>query len=224
MSESDDSSRDGVEGVEDALNRLNLSIRSYNKSKQEGEKAYLSSLGSTALDLEASQAVCNEYAKSIEWSTGAPMFSRAPDAAGSDHFPNITNPELRKRLSTLHELRDFLSEHPYSIDLYSRIANAYADCGYPDLAAGAAYKALLLIDQLDDEGAEFYEPTFLSLAESVSKKSLVSRCAMLEKDADLQQSLFHPAHAHRDEEGNAQFPVLEQEVHLWAKEEHSREV
>lgn len=41
---------------------------------------------------------------------------------------------------------------PYSIPLRLDIAQVYADLGYADLGAGDAYKALLLTDELSQEG------------------------------------------------------------------------
>ncbi|ORX98317.1 hypothetical protein BCR34DRAFT_606987 [Clohesyomyces aquaticus] len=63
---------------------------------------------------------------------------------------------LDGRLSRLGELQDRLSDQPYSIILRLELAKAYKALGYPDLAAGDAYKALLLVDEVADEG-EFYE-------------------------------------------------------------------
>jgi hypothetical protein len=66
------------------------------------------------------------------------------------------NTGLRQRLAKLEELQDFLPTHPYSVVLRLRLAKAYKDLGYPDLALGDAYKALLLVDELGEEG-EFCE-------------------------------------------------------------------
>ena len=222
MSESDDAPGTQVDDVEEGLNRLNLSIQSHNTSKQEGENFHSSLSDSAAAGSQTSQTICDEYAQSVKWLTGAPLFDTHVAAEG--YYPSITNAELRQRLNTLRQLREYLSEYPYSIDLYSRIATAYAAAGYPDLAAGAAYKALLLVDQLDDEDAEFYEPTFLSLAESISKETLPHRCRMLKSNIDLQRALFDPRQAQKDDDGRAIFPVLAEEIHIWAKEEHSQKM
>ncbi|KAF2192607.1 hypothetical protein K469DRAFT_731103 [Zopfia rhizophila CBS 207.26] len=45
-----------------------------------------------------------------------------------------------------------LPNRPYSITLRLKLAAAYRSLGYPDLAAGEAYKALLLIDEVMEEG------------------------------------------------------------------------
>jgi hypothetical protein len=49
-------------------------------------------------------------------------------------------------------------EEPYSIIHRLKLAKAYKALGYPDLAAGDAYKALILVDELLDEG-EYYDET-----------------------------------------------------------------
>lgn len=67
------------------------------------------------------------------------------------------------RIATLGELQELLSTEPYSVILRLRLATTYEILGYPDLAAGDAYKALLLVDELVDEG-EYYEQA-LSAAE-----------------------------------------------------------
>jgi hypothetical protein len=69
---------------------------------------------------------------------------------------SLQNTILQQRLAKLEELQDFLPTHPYSIVLRLRLAKAYKDLGYPDLAVGDAYKALLLADELCEEG-EFHE-------------------------------------------------------------------
>jgi hypothetical protein len=54
-------------------------------------------------------------------------------------------------------LTDQLEENPYDFVVYLNRAAAYADLGYPDLAAGDAYRALLLIDEVGDESFEYHE-------------------------------------------------------------------
>lgn len=54
---------------------------------------------------------------------------------------------------------------PYNLTLYIDLANQYLDLDYPDLAAGAAYRALLLSDAVADEGDEFHDQALASLQE-----------------------------------------------------------
>lgn len=57
--------------------------------------------------------------------------------------------ELTKELITLQQQT---SDQPYSIVHRLNLAKAYRDLGYPDLAIGDAYKALLLVDEVAEEG------------------------------------------------------------------------
>ncbi|KAF7444582.1 hypothetical protein A1F97_03681 [Pyrenophora tritici-repentis] len=60
---------------------------------------------------------------------------------------------LRERLTReLVGLQETTIDQPYSILHRLRLAKAYRDLGYPDLAAGDAYKALILIDEVVQEG------------------------------------------------------------------------
>jgi hypothetical protein len=64
---------------------------------------------------------------------------------------------IRKELTCdLIALQEATPEQPYSIPHRLKLAKAYQQLGYPDLAASDAYKALLLIDEVVEEG-EYYE-------------------------------------------------------------------
>ncbi|KAH7126982.1 hypothetical protein B0J11DRAFT_604914 [Dendryphion nanum] len=69
----------------------------------------------------------------------------------NDACPTTTG-DFRSRIAHLVELQNRLTEEPYSISLRLELAGSYKELGYPDLAAGDSYKALLLIDELDQEG------------------------------------------------------------------------
>lgn len=68
----------------------------------------------------------------------------------------LSNPTLQQRLGELQELQEQTPEKPYSIKHRLALANKYKVLGYPDLAAGDAYKALLLVDEVAEEG-EYYD-------------------------------------------------------------------
>jgi hypothetical protein len=53
-------------------------------------------------------------------------------------------------------LQEATPERPYSIRHRLDLAQTYKRLGYPDLAVGDAYKALLLIDEVIEEG-EYHE-------------------------------------------------------------------
>ncbi|KAI2470426.1 hypothetical protein F4781DRAFT_421346 [Annulohypoxylon bovei var. microspora] len=67
---------------------------------------------------------------------------------------------LRQRQS----LTDGLLASPYDLVLYIKRALVYADLAYPDLAAGDAYKALLLADEVRDESFEYHDQALHALA------------------------------------------------------------
>jgi hypothetical protein len=78
---------------------------------------------------------------------------------------------LRERLTdNLITLQRATSERPYSIAHRLEIAEAYECLGYPDLAAGDAYKALLLIDEVAEEGEYHEEATAAAIGDCNSQR------------------------------------------------------
>lgn len=61
------------------------------------------------------------------------------------------------------QLTEGLLSLPYDLVLYLERAVVYADLGYPDLAAGDAYRALLLTDEVLTDGFEFHEQALAAL-------------------------------------------------------------
>ncbi|KAI8624387.1 hypothetical protein F5Y19DRAFT_317974 [Xylariaceae sp. FL1651] len=59
---------------------------------------------------------------------------------------------LQQRQSLTHDLL----ANPYDLILYIKRALVYSDLGYPDLAAGDAYRALLLTDEVCNDGFEYH--------------------------------------------------------------------
>ncbi|KAF5017168.1 hypothetical protein F66182_10936 [Fusarium sp. NRRL 66182] len=70
------------------------------------------------------------------------------------------NEQLLDRRS---QLTEGLSSLPYDLILYLDRAVIHSDLGYPDLAAGDAYRALLLADEVLNEGFEYHEQALESL-------------------------------------------------------------
>jgi hypothetical protein len=66
---------------------------------------------------------------------------------------------LQKR----HDVTEALLRLPYDFVAYLERAAVHTDLGYPDLAAGDAYRALLLIDEIGDEGFEYHEQALEAL-------------------------------------------------------------
>ena len=93
--------------------------------------------------------------------------------------------DLRKRLtSELISLQQHTSVEPYSVVHRLKLAKAYKSLGYPDLAVGDAYKALLLIDEVAEEG-EYHEEA-LAAAEA---DFLSDRMASLDVDQNAEKIL-----------------------------------
>ncbi|KAF2270998.1 hypothetical protein CC78DRAFT_527951 [Lojkania enalia] len=69
-----------------------------------------------------------------------------------DPLDTHVNKILHERLAELKEVQANLADHPYSIPIRLRLAVVYRKLGYPDLAVGDAYKALLLVDEVIQEG------------------------------------------------------------------------
>jgi hypothetical protein len=68
------------------------------------------------------------------------------------------------RLNGLLSSMRLIEQHPYHALSYIQLSQDYAGLGYPDLAAGTAYKALLLFDAIQDESDEYHERAVDSLS------------------------------------------------------------
>ncbi|KAF4443974.1 MYND domain [Fusarium albosuccineum] len=68
-----------------------------------------------------------------------------------------------KLLDRREQLTEGLVSLPYDLILYLERAAVHSDLGYPDLAAGDAYRALLLADEVLNEGFEYHEQALESL-------------------------------------------------------------
>ncbi|PNS21470.1 GTPase-activating protein gyp3 [Sphaceloma murrayae] len=82
-------------------------------------------------------------------------------------YENVNNPQLRSLLIQLHHVHEWLDRLPYSIQLYIKASDIYSRLGYPDLAVGAAYKALLLVDAIEDDCDEFHREAIANARDSL---------------------------------------------------------
>ncbi|KAL8734963.1 MAG: hypothetical protein Q9181_003012, partial [Wetmoreana brouardii] len=73
--------------------------------------------------------------------------------------------------SKLLEKRDILTrqlfDRPYSSFIYIERAWCYEELGYPDLAVGDAYRALLLTDELSDDSGEYHKGALETFCEDI---------------------------------------------------------
>ncbi|KAI0128823.1 hypothetical protein BJ170DRAFT_347637 [Xylariales sp. AK1849] len=73
-----------------------------------------------------------------------------------DHPSCEEDSRIEFLLEQRQDLTDRLLQSPYDFLIYLTRAVVYADLGYPDLAAGDAYRALLLTDEVRDESFEYH--------------------------------------------------------------------
>ncbi|CAL8575658.1 hypothetical protein XPA_001569 [Xanthoria parietina] len=71
-------------------------------------------------------------------------------------------------LQERHSLTQQLFERPYSCITYLSRAIYHEKLGYPDLAAGDAYRALLLTDEISDDSSEYHEQALETYYEDVA--------------------------------------------------------
>ncbi|KAH6878176.1 hypothetical protein BKA58DRAFT_90111 [Alternaria rosae] len=77
-------------------------------------------------------------------------------------------------------------EEPYSISSRLRLAKAYKALGYPDLAAGDAYKALILVDEVLDEGEYHDEALEAARTDVISERMTGLELEDQEKTSSLE--------------------------------------
>lgn len=86
----------------------------------------------------------------------------------ADFHPQNDSPSYDQFARFAARIKEYIQGHPYCLHSHIALANAYIPLGYPDLAAGAAYKALLLSDAVQDESDEYHEQATDALDEFVT--------------------------------------------------------
>jgi hypothetical protein len=86
-----------------------------------------------------------------------------PNVSSKMDTDNSSDDVTQELLERRRRLTVALFELPYNLVLYLERAVVYSDLGYPDLAAGDAYRALLLTDEVRDESFEYHERALDSL-------------------------------------------------------------
>lgn len=81
----------------------------------------------------------------------------------------------------LSELFGLVEEQPYCLLVYLELAFLYLRLGYPDLAAGSAYKALLLTDAVRDDSDEYHEQAYEVFAQIISRIPAETRLVAMER-------------------------------------------
>lgn len=105
----------------------------------------------------------------------------------------MSSHDLDALLQEREKLTKEIYDDCYNIDLYSRRCDIHKALGYPDLAAMDAYKALLLVDEVSDEGFEYHEQAMDSLlrtrfteSKHSSHETVSLVCATLRKQFALE--------------------------------------
>ncbi|CZT49682.1 related to MYND domain protein [Rhynchosporium secalis] len=71
--------------------------------------------------------------------------------------------EISYLLQKRRDITNALLESPYDLIAYIERAEVHTELGYPDLAAGDSYRALLLCDECANEGFEYHEEALEAL-------------------------------------------------------------
>lgn len=81
----------------------------------------------------------------------------------TNSYTSEDDAEYSVLLDRREQLTDLLAESPYDLIRYLQRAVVYTNLGYPDLAAGDAYRALLLTDEARNEGFEYHDQAVQAL-------------------------------------------------------------
>ncbi|CAK4032590.1 related to MYND domain [Lecanosticta acicola] len=225
-----------IESVDSALNRLNQTLASYKLlvSDPANSSTPAAPAGSNAAVQKPthirSDAVQEPRSDHLEQSNGIRASSDAVSQA-SIRPESVSDPEERLVDDLLRNLRSSqrypeqdasgsfrlrrlqittirVEDYPYCLPLYLILAVDFLGLGYPDLAAGAAYKALLLSDALDNEAEEYHDEASASLKEVIQMQPLEERIAIIRKAMDAELKNTTPTELD---------PTLDVELTLWLK-------
>ncbi|KAK5149327.1 hypothetical protein LTR04_007198 [Oleoguttula sp. CCFEE 6159] len=213
--------QDSFHRVNNALNTLSRSLAGYSIDRETGQVSQIGGAGSTDDD-ESRHS--DEGSEGSAYEDPPALFTRGWDLTTKRWYPEISNVDLRSALNRLKELETFFSSEPYSIDLYIKIAGAYVELGYPDLAAGAAYKALTLVDEVLDDSGEYHEEAFESLKLSIAYEPLMRRMSVLHPYPEM-FSRFVPydkEERHLREDVGIDIHPQDDEVLVWARDIYSQ--
>ena len=71
-------------------------------------------------------------------------------------------------ITTIIDLHRTIKSAPYRVDHRLKLAKTYQNLRFPDLAAGEAYMALLLIDEINDEFGDDHEHAIRAAEDATS--------------------------------------------------------
>lgn len=122
-------------------------------------------------------------------------------------------PNFQSLVGDIREILSLLEEHPYCIPLYVLLGLRYLLAGYPDLASGAAYKALLLADAVQDVADEYHDLACEALRQVIYQQPIVERISLLKGELHADVNARQGRFGEPDEETDV-------EVDLWLREHY----
>lgn len=115
------------------------------------------------------------------------------DAQHQEH----TNMNLLDRRANL---TTELAENPYDLFVYIKRALVHGDLGYPDLAVGDAYRALLLTDEANEDGQEYYDQATEALQKYLEQPGRLRDIFTTNKEERRQEMEILFSEGHMDQE------------------------
>ncbi|KAH7052246.1 hypothetical protein B0J12DRAFT_68283 [Macrophomina phaseolina] len=116
----------------------------------------------------------------------------------------------------LQERHDRIVERPYNISLRLEVAELYRALAFPDLAAGEAYRALLLVDEVLDESGEYHEQALEDIVAEIAEKPASFRAALAQEHGDKFPEAAQRLADYKESNGTCSVEVEEDEACLWA--------
>ncbi|KAF2172105.1 hypothetical protein M409DRAFT_62914 [Zasmidium cellare ATCC 36951] len=190
-----------IESVDNALNRLNQTLASYRLLSQQNAKA-------KAEEEARKQQIEQAKQHAPPPPRDLPVPATAPSAQAQAQDPQAT---ARARVGRVQEANARLRQDPYNLPLHLVLSRIYLVMGYPDLAAGTAYKALILSDALDDEAEEYHDEAAESLKATIQQQPLEERIQIIRRAMDAELQNQTPSELD---------PALDVEITLWMKEHY----
>ncbi|TKA66124.1 hypothetical protein B0A55_09699 [Friedmanniomyces simplex] len=117
--------------------------------------------------------------------------SRRTMMLGPD-FPGMSGDQfaIDRQIDDIMMLQEhYLVDYPYLLPIRLLTAQKYLQLGYPDLAAGEAYKALLLCDAVRDPSDDYHQMAAPQLREFIQQVPVAERLRQLKCDPDGVQEL-----------------------------------
>ncbi|KAF9638342.1 hypothetical protein BFW01_g9239 [Lasiodiplodia theobromae] len=144
----------------------------------------------------------------------------AADASAAAALASLSLKDVPSTPTLLQRLQDLqarIAEQPYSISLRLQVAELYRALAFPDLAAGEAYRALLLVDEVLDESGEYHEQALEDIQEEIAAKPASFRFYLAHKHSDRFLELSQRLSDFQHSEEKCDVEVEEEEASLWAQ-------